>query len=205
MVAPDELADITAWCESNDVRLVSDEIYHGITYGAAAVSAWQFSRSAIVVNSFSKYFSMTGWRVGWLLVPDELLDAVDRLAGNFTICPPALSQVAAIAAFDAYAELDANVARYQHNRDLLLRRLPTIGVDRLAPADGAFYIYADVSDYTDDSLSWVRTVLDRTGVALAPGLDFDVVDGARFARVSFAGDTDEIEQAVSVLGKFLAK
>jgi aspartate/methionine/tyrosine aminotransferase len=203
MVAPDELAAITAWCDRNGVRLVSDEIYHGITYGEPAVSSWRFSRSAIVVNSFSKYFSMTGWRAGWLLVPDELLDSVDRLAGNFTICPPALSQVAAVAAFDAYDELDANVLRYKHNRDLLLRRLPTIGLDRLAPADGAFYIYADVSRWTDDSLSFAARLLAETGVAVAPGVDFDPVEGGHFIRMCFAGDTAEIDRAVDQLGEWL--
>jgi aspartate/methionine/tyrosine aminotransferase len=203
MVAGDGLAEIAAWCEGNGVRLISDEIYHGISYSGRGTCAWQFDRSSIVVNSFSKYFSMTGWRVGWLLVPDELLDAVDRLVANFTICPPTLSQLAALAAFDAHDELEANVARYAENRALLLQALPAIGLDRLAPADGAFYVYADVSDYTDNSLVWVRNVLAETGVALAPGLDFDTVDGHRFARLSFAGDTAEIEQAVTVLGKYL--
>ena len=204
MVAPDRLADVVAWCRARGVRLVSDEIYHGISYAGPAACAWQFDRSSIVVNSFSKYFSMTGWRVGWLLVPDELLDAVDRLIANFTICPPTLSQLAAVAAFDAHAELEANVARYAENRALLLQALPAIGLGRLAPADGAFYLYADVSDHTDDSLGWVRQVLADTGVALAPGLDFDTVDGHRFVRLSFAGDIAEIEQAVTVLGKYLA-
>ena len=156
-----------------------------------------------MVNSFSKYFSMTGWRVGWLLVPDELLDAVDRLIANFTICPPTLSQLAALAAFQAYPELDATVARYAGNRALLLQALPAIGLDRLAPADGAFYVYADVSEHTDDSLVWVRRVLADTGVAMAPGRDFDTVEGHRFARLSFAGDRAELEQAVTVLGKYL--
>ena len=146
---------------------------------------------------------MTGWRVGWLLVPDELLDAVDRLIANFTICPPTLSQLAAVAAFDAHDELAANVARYAENRALLLQALPAIGLDRLAPADGAFYVYVDVSDHTDDSLVWVRTVLAETGVALAPGLDFDTVDGRRYIRMSFAGDLADIEQGVTVLGKYL--
>ncbi|MDQ1722504.1 MAG: hypothetical protein QOI26_2238 [Pseudonocardiales bacterium] len=203
MAPPDRLAEIAAWCGANGVRLISDEIYHGISYAGPGASAWQFDRSSIVVNSFSKYFSMTGWRMGWLLVPDELLDAVDRLIANFTICPPTLSQLAALAAFDAHAELEANVARYAENRSLLLQALPAIGLDRLAPADGAFYIYADVSDYTDDSLAWVRKVLADTGVALAPGLDFDTTDGHRFARLSFAGDIGEIEQAVTVLGNYL--
>ncbi len=131
MVTPPELAAITTWCDANGVRLISDEIYHGITFSGEASCAWQTSRRAIVVNSFSKYFSMTGWRLGWLLVPDELLDSVDRLASNFTLCPPTLPQHAAIAAFDAYAELDANVEHYRANREFLLDRLPEIGLDRL--------------------------------------------------------------------------
>jgi aspartate/methionine/tyrosine aminotransferase len=204
MVSADQLAGIAGWCRGNGVRLVSDEIYHGISYAGPGACAWQFDRSAIVVNSFSKYFSMTGWRIGWLLVPDELLDAVDRLIANFTICPPTISQLGALAAFDAHDELEANVARYAANRALLLQALPAIGLGRLAPADGAFYFYADVSDYTDDSMAWVHRVLADTGVALAPGLDFDTVDGHRFARLSFAGETAEIEQAVEVLGKYLA-
>ncbi|WP_349259909.1 pyridoxal phosphate-dependent aminotransferase [Jatrophihabitans sp.] len=205
MVMPDELAAITAWCDEHGTRLVSDEIYHGITYGTAATSAWRSSRRSIVVNSFSKYFSMTGWRIGWLLVPDELLDAVDRLAGNFTICPPALSQLAAVASFDAYDELDANVARYADNRRRLLEQLPSIGLDRLAPADGAFYAYADVSRWTDDSLGFAARLLDEVGVAVAPGVDFDPLDGGRFIRMCFAGDGDEIEQAVDLMGAWLAR
>jgi aspartate/methionine/tyrosine aminotransferase len=204
MVDAERLAAITTWCDENGVRLISDEIYHGISYRDAAPSAWQFSRRPVVVNSFSKYFSMTGWRLGWLLVPDELRDAVDRLVGNFALCPPTLSQHAAVAAFDCYDELDANVARYAGNRELLLRRLPEIGLSRLAPADGAFYIYADVSAYTDDSLPWVRRVLADTGVALAPGIDFDTVTGHRYARLSFAGDLGEISHGVDVLGRYLA-
>jgi len=205
MVPAGQLAQIAGWCRDNGVRLVSDEIYHGISYAGPGACAWQFDRSAIVVNSFSKYFSMTGWRVGWLLVPDELLDAVDRLIANFTICPPTLSQLAALAALDARDELEANVARYAENRALLLDALPAIGLGRLAPADGAFYLYADVSDYTDDSWRWVQQLLADTGVALAPGRDFDTVDGHRFARLSFAGETVEISQAVEVLGKYLSR
>jgi aspartate/methionine/tyrosine aminotransferase len=204
MLAPDELAGIAAWCDVNGVRLVSDEIYHGITYSGAPSCAWSTSRNAIVVNSFSKYFCMTGWRLGWLLVPDELLDSVDRLASNFALCPPTLAQHAAVHAFDAYAELDANVARYRTNRRLLLDRLPAIGLHRLAPADGAFYIYADVSRWTSDSLAWGARLLDDTGVAVAPGVDFDPIDGGRFIRMSFAGDTAEVAEAVDVLGEWLA-
>jgi aspartate/methionine/tyrosine aminotransferase len=203
MISPARLGELAGWCDEHGVRLVSDEIYHGISYAERAGCAWQYGRNSIVVNSFSKYFSMTGWRLGWLLVPDELVDAVDRLVGNFALCPPAVSQQAAVVAFSAYQELDANVARYAHNRALLLQRLPEIGLGRLAPAAGAFYIYADVSRFTDDSLSWVRRVLADTGVALAPGVDFDTVHGHRFVRLSFAGDTTEIEQAVDVLADYL--
>ncbi|HEY2985293.1 MAG TPA: pyridoxal phosphate-dependent aminotransferase [Jatrophihabitantaceae bacterium] len=205
MVTPAELAAITTWCDANGVRLISDEIYHGITFSGEASCAWQTSRRAIVVNSFSKYFSMTGWRLGWLLVPDELLDSVDRLASNFTLCPPTLPQHAAVAAFDAYAELDANVEHYRANREFLLARLPEIGLDRLAPADGAFYIYADVSRWTDDSLAFGARLLTETGVAVAPGIDFDPVDGGRYIRLSFAGDEAEIATAVDLLGEWLSR
>jgi aspartate/methionine/tyrosine aminotransferase len=204
MVDVAELAALTAWCDAHGTRLVSDEIYHGITFGVSAASAWRTSRRAIVVNSFSKYFSMTGWRIGWLLVPDELRDAVDRLAGNFAICPPSLSQRAAVAAFAAYEELDANVARYAANRAMVLETLPQIGLERLAPADGAFYIYADVSRWTEDSLSFVFRALDECGVALAPGVDFDPVDGGRFVRICFAGDAAEIGEGIARLGDWLA-
>jgi aspartate/methionine/tyrosine aminotransferase len=204
MVDAAELAALTAWCDAHGTRLISDEIYHGITFGVAAASAWRTSRNAIVVNSFSKYFSMTGWRIGWLLVPDELTDSVDRLAGNLAICPPALSQRAALAAFDAYAELDANVARYAENRAMVLEALPQIGLDRLAPADGAFYVYADVSRWTEDSVGFVFRALAECGVALAPGVDFDPVDGGRYVRMCFAGDAAEIAQAIARLGVWLA-
>jgi aspartate/methionine/tyrosine aminotransferase len=205
MVPPHELHPLLEWCTAHRTRLVSDEIYHGIGYGLPSTCAWSLGADSIVVNSFSKNFSMTGWRVGWLLVPDELLDAVDRLAGNFTICPPALSQLAALAAFDAYDELDANVARYAKNREMLLAELPKIGLDKLAPADGAFYIYADVSAWTDDSLAWAARMLDETGVAVAPGIDFDTVDGRKFVRLCFAGDGDDIARAVEIMGDWLKR
>jgi aspartate/methionine/tyrosine aminotransferase len=205
MVTEQQLGEVAQWCDEHQVRLVSDELYHGISYGVSAATAWQFSRSPIVVNSFSKYFSMTGWRLGWLLVPDDLVEAVDRLASNYAICPPTLSQIAAVAAFESYDELDQNVERYEHNRGLLLAGLPAIGIDRIAPPDGAFYIYADVSRWTDDSLNWCRTLLAETGVALAPGIDFDTVDGGKFVRLSFAGDTAIVASAVDVLGKWLTQ
>jgi aspartate/methionine/tyrosine aminotransferase len=203
MASADELAALARWCADEGVRLISDEIYHGITYTAPAPCLWSAGREGVVVGSFSKYFSMTGWRLGWLLVPPELLDPVDRLAGNLALCPPALSQRAAVAAFTAYDELDANVARYAANRATLLRRLPEIGLQRLAPVDGAFYVWADVSDWTDDSLTWTRRLLDETGVALAPSIDFDPADGGRFARLCFAGHADELDRAVDLLGHWL--
>jgi aspartate/methionine/tyrosine aminotransferase len=203
MVDAAELAALTAWCDAHGTRLISDEIYHGITFGMSAASAWRTSRRAVVVNSFSKYFSMTGWRIGWLLVPDELRDSIDRLAGNFAICPPALSQLAAVAAFADYDELDANVARYAANRAMLLDALPQIGLDKLAPADGAFYIYADVARWTTDSVAFAARLLAEAGVAAAPGIDFDPADGGRFIRMCFAGDAAEIGQGIGWLGDWL--
>jgi aspartate/methionine/tyrosine aminotransferase len=200
VLEPAELAALVTHCEHAGIQLISDEIYHGISYpGAPATAcAWTTSREAIVVNSFSKYFSMTGWRLGWLLVPPRLHRAVDRLTGNFTICPPALAQHAAVAAFtpEGYAEADGHVAHYATNRALLLDGLPRLGIDRLAPADGAFYVYADVARLTDDSMALTYRMLAETGVAVAPGVDFDPVDGHRWIRFSFAGSTDDVAEAL---------
>ncbi len=207
MLAPDELAALATWCETHGVQLISDEIYHGIEYASPMqhATAWQTSREAVVFHSFSKYFSMTGWRIGWMLVPERLRRAVDVLTGNFTICPPVLSQHAALAAFtpESYAEVDAHVARYAENRALLLEGLPRLGIDRLAPADGAFYVYADVSHLTDDSMSLCHRLLEDTGVATAPGIDFDTVDGGSFLRLSFAGAPSEIGEALTRLESWL--
>lgn len=202
MLQPEELAAIARWCEDNRVQLVSDEIYHGIQYaGASASCAWETSREAVVFGSFSKYFSMTGWRLGWMLAPERLRRPVDVLTGNFSICPPVLAQHAALAAFDAtsYAELDGHVQRYAHNRAVLLEGLPRLGITELAPADGAFYAYADVRHLTQDSMAYARDLLARTGVAVATGIDFDTVDGGHFLRFSFAGATDDIVQALDRL------
>jgi aspartate/methionine/tyrosine aminotransferase len=198
-----EFAAIAGWCADHDVQLVSDEIYHGISYLAdPPASAWQFSREAIVVNSFSKYFAMTGWRLGWLLVPQRLLRAVDCLTGNFTLCPPTLAQHAATAAFQ-YAELDAHVDHYRVNRDLLVTGLTKLGIDKVAPVDGAFYAYADVSHLTTDTMSWCQRLLAETGVAIVPGIDFDPELGHRFVRFSFAGPTQDVEVALERLGDWL--
>ena len=160
--------------------------------------AWETSREAVVVNSFSKYFAMTGWRLGWLLVPQELQRAVDCLTGNFTICPPVLSQTAAVAAFtsESIAQSDALLHHYAANRELLLDGLRKVGIDRLAPTDGAFYVYADVSHLTGDSLSFCSKLLADTGVAIAPGIDFDTQRGGSYVRLSFAGPTGDIEEAL---------
>ena len=209
MVRPEDLQALALWCEQNGVRLVSDEIYHGITYAGApeASSAWQWSREAIVFASFSKYFSMTGWRVGWMLVPAELRRAVDVLAGNFTICPPVLSQHAAVAAFseESYAECEAHVERYAGNRRVLLDGLAALGMTRLAPADGAFYAYADVGHLTGDSMAFAHRLLAETGVAIAPGVDFDTRDGGSWIRLSFAGGQRDIEAALERLGRWLER
>lgn len=205
MLAPDELAAIAVWCHANGVRLISDEIYHGLHYDRPIATAAAFSPSAIVVNSFSKYFSMTGWRIGWLLIPDDLRDRVDALAGNLSICPPAVSQVAALGALGAGAECDAHVVRYAANRELLVDGLAAIGIDRVAPPDGAFYLYADVSHLTSDSAVWAADLLAATGVAVVPGLDFDLVDGHRFVRMCFAGDEPTIRGALAGLRRFLQR
>jgi aspartate/methionine/tyrosine aminotransferase len=199
-----EFEQIIAWARTTGVRVISDEIYHGISYERAASSAWSHDRATIVIGSFSKYFSMTGWRLGWLVLPDELVDSVDRLAGNFALCPPTLSQLAAVAAFDAYAELDANVARYAANRELMTTRLGQIGITQFAPVDGAFYVYADVSAWTNNSLQLAPRLLDATGVALTSGIDFDRADGNRFVRMCFAGRHDEIAIALDLFGGWLA-
>ncbi len=169
--------------------------------------AWETSREAVVFGSFSKYFSMTGWRLGWMLAPARLLRAVDVLTGNFSICPPVLAQRAALAAFDtaSYDELDGHVRRYADNRELLLAGLQRLGIDRLAPADGAFYAYADVGHLTDDSMTFARQLLARTGVAVASGIDFDTVDGGRYLRFSFAGTAADIETALDRLDGTLGR
>lgn len=196
MVTRGELAALSDWCDGHHVRLVSDEIYHGIVYEGEATSAVKVSSHAIVVNSFSKYFSMTGWRVGWLVVPDELVRPIERLTQNFFISVPTLSQYAALAAFDCRDELDAHVARYKANRDLLMAELPAAGLDRLTPAQGAFYIYADVSHLTNDSRDFCKRMLAEAGVATTPGVDFDRERGAGTLRISFAGSMAEMEEAV---------
>ncbi|MGD7787898.1 pyridoxal phosphate-dependent aminotransferase [Propionibacteriaceae bacterium Y1700] len=194
IIDADELGAIARWCETHDVLLISDEIYHHISYGRECRSAWHSSRQAAVIGSVSKYFSMTGWRLGWMLLPPHLRRSVELLSGNLSLCPPVLSQHAAIAAFTdaARAELDTHVRRYAENRQILLERLPECGFSAIAPADGAFYLWCDISDLTDDSEQWCADVLARTGVAIAPGTDFDTVAGQTHVRLSFAGTAEQM-------------
>jgi aspartate/methionine/tyrosine aminotransferase len=203
MIGHARLQELVAWCDANGVRLISDEIYHGIAYGERAESALAFGSDMIVVNSFSKYFSMTGWRLGWMIVPAELVRSVECLAQNMTVAPPTLAQRAALAVFDCYAELDANVAAYARNRAILLEELPRAGFTRLAPSDGAFYLYADVAHLTNDSVEFCRRMLTEIGVAATPGIDFDAGRGNRFVRFCYAGGTADMTAATKRLKDWL--
>jgi len=200
MLTPEALGELARWCEQNGVRLVSDEIYHGIVYGPVkAATALAFSSHALVVNSFSKYFAMTGWRLGWLVLPEDLVRPVECLAQNLFIAPPTISQRAGLAAFDAIGELDERVRGYAANRDLLLERLPQAGFDRLAPADGAFYLYADIAHLSNDSAAFCARLLAETGVAVTPGIDFDPLRGRHTLRFSYAGQASDIDRAAERL------
>jgi aspartate/methionine/tyrosine aminotransferase len=195
MLHPDELAAIAVWCDANGVRMISDEIYHGLNYDSPIATAAAFSSHAVVVNSFSKYFSMTGWRIGWLVLPEDLVRPAECLAQNFFISAPHISQVAAEAAFGCHVELQANVSRYRRSRDHLLAHLPAAGFARLSPAEGAFYLFADISDRSNDSVAFCARMLAETGVAATPGVDFDRVRGSRFLRFSYCGPELDMRDA----------
>jgi aspartate/methionine/tyrosine aminotransferase len=205
MISAAELARLAAYCRDRGIRLVSDEIYHGITYETKAATARAFGREAVIVNSFSKYYSMTGWRLGWMLVPPDLARSVECLAQNFYISPPALSQLAALPVFGCCAELDGHVARYRINRDLLICMLSAAGLTRFAPAEGAFYLYVDISSLTRDSEEFCRRLLSETEVAVTPGLDFDPIDGGGWVRFSFAGSTESVAEAARRLKDWLPR
>lgn len=202
MLAPEELADIARWCHANGVRLISDEIYHGLQYDRPIATAASFSPSAVVINSFSKYFSMTGWRIGWMVLPEDLVRPVECLAQNLFISAPHIAQVVAEAAFDCDEELQANVARYRRSRDLLLAALPGAGFARLSPAEGAFYIYADVADRTNDSREFCARMLAEAGIAASPGVDFDRARGQTFVRFSYCGPEADMAEAAARLAKW---
>jgi aspartate/methionine/tyrosine aminotransferase len=203
MISAADLSRLVAWCRDRNIRLISDEIYHGITYETAAATARAFGREAVIVNSFSKYYSMTGWRLGWMLVPPDLARSVECLTQNFYISPPALSQIAALPVFGCRGELDGHVARYRTNRDLLIRTLGAAGLTRFAPAEGAFYLYVDISSLTGDSEKFCRRLLAETGIAVTPGLDFDPVQGGGWVRFSFAGSTESVAEAACRLKSWL--
>jgi aspartate/methionine/tyrosine aminotransferase len=203
MLPDAELRAIASACRERGIRLISDETYHGITYGQRAHSMLEYGSDPIIVNTFSKYWCMTGWRLGWAVVPAPLVDVMRRFAANLFLVPPTLSQHVALAAMGCTDELNRHVETYATNRRLLMEALPAFGITRIAPADGAFYLYADVGHLTQDSLQWCRDLLDATGVALNTGLDFDSAHGGRFVRISFAVSTHETAQAIESLGRWL--
>ncbi len=203
VLSREELAEVVDVCADADVRLISDEIYHGITYGTSAATVLELSGDAIVINSFSKYYSMTGWRLGWMVLPEELVRPVECIAQNLFISPPTLSQIAAVRAFEAADELDAHVERYRRNRARIFQALPAMGIRRWGPAEGAFYVYADVSDLTEDSEVFCRRLLREAGVATTPGTDFDPSAGHGFLRISFAGSESDVEQGMAAMGKWV--
>ena len=204
IIAPEELAAIAEVCRKRDIKIISDEIYHGLSYVEPARSMLEFAPDALIVNSFSKYFSMVAWRLGWLIAPPELLGRARALVGNLFLTAPSLSQHAGLAAMDARDELEGHIAVYRANRELLLKALPELGLRSIAPPDGAFYIYAYVGHLTDDSLAFCKTLLRETGVATAPGVDFDPVEGRHYVRFSFAVSTPEIEEALKRLKPWFA-
>ncbi len=199
-----EIAALAAACADHDAALISDEIYHGITYDRPQVTALQATDDVYVVNSFSKYFAMTGWRVGWMIVPDDHIRRVERLAQNMFICAPHAAQRLALHAFDATSECAANLATYAANRDIVIAGLRSAGFTTLAPPDGAFYVYADVSAFTDDSLAFAADILDRAGVAVTPGLDFDPDRGHHWLRFSYAGTTADMTLGMDRLATYMA-
>jgi aspartate/methionine/tyrosine aminotransferase len=204
VMTPEALRDLAHWCRDNGLWFISDEIYHGLTYGdARAETALRFNDDAVIINSFSKYFCMTGWRVGWMVVPERLVRPIERLQQNMSISVPYLSQIAALAAFDGQDEMNEVRGQYARNRDILIAGLPAIGLGQFMPIDGAFYVYIDVSALTNDSMDFCKRAIREAGVAITPGLDFDPEEGKRFIRLSFAGTEQDMHDAVRKLGAWL--
>ena len=204
VIAPDEMAAIAAICRTRNIAIISDEIYHGLSYVGPQPSMLQFAPDAMVINSFSKYWSMAGWRLGWLLVPSEHVETARAYIGNLFLTPPSLSQHAGLIAMDCTDELEGHIDTYRRNRTLILDALPSLGLKTIAPPDGAFYIWADIGHLTTDSVAFCEQLLRDTGVATAPGVDFDPVDGPHFMRFSFAVSTPEIEEALTRLRPWFA-
>jgi aspartate/methionine/tyrosine aminotransferase len=205
MMRPEALSELIAAAEGEGIRFISDEIYHRLDYAFPAETAAKFSDKALIINSFSKYFCMTGWRVGWMVVPDALVRPVERLQQNLAISVPTLSQVAAAAAFDGIVEMDEVKHGYEENRRILVEGLPKTGIGKFLPVDGAFYLYADVSHFTDDSLDFAKRMLEQAGVAATPGIDFDPVDGKHFMRFSYARSAADMREAVERIGNWLRR
>jgi aspartate/methionine/tyrosine aminotransferase len=205
MIRPDALAALMRTAHGEGIRFISDEIYHGLDYAFAAASAAGLSDDAVVINSFSKYFCMTGWRVGWMVVPEILVRPVERLQQNLAISVPALSQAAAEAAFDGRAEMEAVKHGYEENRRILIEGLPKAGLEKFLPVDGAFYLYADVTRFTDDSFDFAKRMLEQAGVAATPGIDFDPRDGRHYLRFCYAGSAADMREAVERIGRWLAR
>ena len=197
------LTQLIATAEAENIRVISDEIYHGLDYAFAAETAAAISKQAVVINSFSKYFCMTGWRIGWMVVPEVLVRPIERLQGNLAISVPTLAQVAAEAAFDGRDEMEAVKHGYQDNRRTLMEGLPRAGLNKFLPVDGAFYLYADISKFSDDSLDFAKNMLNVAGVAATPGIDFDPVNGRRFMRFCYAGSASEMHEAVERIAEWL--
>lgn len=197
------LQQLALWCDDNGIAFISDEIYHGLTYGAEEASAVEFAPNAIVINSFSKYYRMTGWRIGWMVLPEALVRGVECVAQSLYISAPELSQIAACAALDAGSELEDYRAACRANRDFLATRLPELGLPLLSPLDGAFYAYVDVSRFTNDSMDFARRLLAETFVAATPGLDFDPLEGHRAMRISYAGTLEDMQQATGRIADWL--
>jgi aspartate/methionine/tyrosine aminotransferase len=205
MMDADALTRLIAVAEAEGIRVISDEIYHGLDYAFAAETAANTSERVVVINSFSKYFCMTGWRVGWMVVPDPLVRPIERLQGNLAISVPTLAQVAAEAAFDGREEMEAVKHGYEENRRVLTEGLPKAGLDKFLPVDGAFYLYADISRFSDDSLDFAKRMLNEANVAATPGIDFDPVNGRHFLRFCYAGSSAEIHEAVDRIGRWLKR
>jgi aspartate/methionine/tyrosine aminotransferase len=205
MMTGEALRDLIAAAEGEGIRFISDEIYHGLDYAFAAQTAARLSDNAVIINSFSKYFCMTGWRIGWMVVPEPLARTVERLQGNLAISVPTLSQIAAEAAFDGRAEMEAVKHGYEENRRILLDGLPKAGIEKILPVDGAFYLYADVSAFGDDSFEFAKRMLEETHVAATPGVDFDPLRGDRFIRFCYAGSAAEMHEAVARIGAWLKR
>lgn len=203
MLSREQMQALIDDCAKHGTAFISDEIYDRLTYGTRPTTALALSEDAIVINSFSKYYCMTGWRIGWMVVPEGLIRTVERLAQNHFICPPHISQVAALAAMDCEDELNGHLETYAANRRLLLDALPSLGFADFAPADGAFYLYGDVSRLTNDSVEFSKRMLKEAGVAAVPGVDFDPARGHQTMRLSFAGSRETVEKAVERLGAWL--